>query len=156
MQKYLIPVLAAILLLAGGAVGVMKWMQIGFFAPEESADEATPTPRQQRNAPRYVDLDSINVVIIQDSRPRSVVQIAVKLEVASDKDAEAVRNKMIRLTNALVTDLHDFLPRLLREVVHIDIDLLGNRIQYVADKTLGKGLVKQVLIQSVHDSGGKA
>jgi flagellar basal body-associated protein FliL len=102
-----------------------------------------------------VDLDQINVAIIQNERPRSVVQITVKLEVANEKDAAAVQKRMVRLTSALITDLHDFLPRLLREVDHIELDLLRDRMQYVADKTLGKGLVKQVLIQSVHDSGGK-
>ena len=154
MQKFIVPALAVIFLLAGGGIGLMKWMQLGPFAPEEVAGEEAPAPRRGEQ-PRYLDLDPINVVIIQDARPRSVVQISAKLEVANEKDAEAVRKRMIRLTSALVTDLHDFLPRLLREVDHIDLDLLRDRIQYVADKTLGKGLVRQVLIQSVHDSEGK-
>lgn len=153
MQRLIVPALAVILLLAGGSVGVMKWMQLGPFAPEEVAGEETPAPRKSAQ-PRYVDIDPINVAVIQNNRPRSVVQITVKLEVASEKDANAIQKKMIRLTNALVTDLHDFLPRLLREVDYIELDLLRDRMQFVADKTLGKGLVKQVLIQSVHDSGG--
>ncbi len=154
MQKLVVPALAVILLLAGGSVGVMKWMQLGPFAPEEVAgEEETPAPRKGAQ-PRYVDIDPVNVAVIQNNRPRSIVQITVKLEVASEKDAAAVQKRMIRLTNALVTDLHDFLPRLLREVDHIELDLLRDRMQFVADKTLGKGLVKQVLIQSVHDSGG--
>ena len=155
MQKLLVPALAVILLLAGGTVGLMKWMQFGFFAPEEVAGEEAPTSRR-RDAPRYVDIEPINVVVLQYNRPRSIVQITAKLEVASDKDAAAVQKRMIRLTSALITDLHDFLPRLLRETDHIDIDLLKDRIQYVADKTFGKGLVRQVLIQSVHDSDGKS
>jgi flagellar basal body-associated protein FliL len=154
MQKLIVPALAVILLLAGGSVGVMKWMQLGFFAPEEVAGEEAPAPRRSAQ-PRFVDIDPINVAIIQNNRPQSVIQIAVKLEVANEKDANAIQKQMIRLTNALVTDLHDFLPRLLREVDYIELDLLKDRMQYVADKTLGKGLVKQVLIQSVHDSGGK-
>lgn len=155
MQKFIVPALAVILLLAGGTVGVMKWMQLGLFAPEEIAgEEKAPAPRRGE-APRYLDLDPINVVVIQDTRLKTVVQISAKLEVASEKDAEAIRRRMIRLTNAMIFDLHDFLPRLLREVEHIEIGILQERMQYVADKTLGKGLVKQVLIQSVHDSAGK-
>jgi flagellar basal body-associated protein FliL len=155
MQKILVPALAVIFLLAGGTVGVMKWMQLGPFAPEEVAGEEAPAPRRSTAQPRYVDIDPINIAVIQNNRPQSVIQIAAKLEVSGDKDAAAVQQRMIRLTNALITDLHDFLPRLLREVDHIELDLLRDRMQYVADKTLGKGLVKQVLIQSVHDSGGK-
>ena len=154
MQKLLVPALAVILLLAGGGIGIMKWMQLGPFAPEEVAGEEAPAPRRGVQ-PRFLDIDPINVAVIQNNRPQSVIQIAVKLEVANEKDAAVIQKQMIRLTNALVTDLHDFLPRLLREVDHIELDLLKDRIQYVADKTLGKGLVKQVLIQSVHDSGGK-
>ncbi|MEK7244569.1 MAG: hypothetical protein AAB223_00945 [Pseudomonadota bacterium] len=156
MQKLLMPAFAVIVLLAGATVGVMKWMQLGPFAPEEVAGEEAPAAPRQREAPRYVDIDPVNIVVLQNNRPRSIVQISAKLEVASEKDAAAVKKLMIRLTNALVTDLHDFLPRLLRESDRIEIDLLKDRIQYVADKTYGKGLVRQVLIQSVHDSDGKS
>lgn len=156
MQKFLVPVIAFLLLLAGGTVGFMKWMQLGPFAPEEVAGEETPVAPRKRDQPRYVDIEPVNVVVIMNDRPRSIIQISAKLEVADDKSAEAVRKRMVRLTNALITDLHDFLPRLLREVDHIELDLLSERIQYVADKTYGKGIVRQVLIQSVHDSGGKS
>ena len=156
MQKLIVPALAVIFLLAGGTIGVMKWMQLGPFAPEEVAGEETPAAPRRREAPRYVDIDPINVAVLQNNRPRSVVQITVKLEVASEKDSAIVQKRLIQLTSALITDLHDFLPRLLREVDQIELDLLRDRIQYVADKTLGKGLVRQVLIQSVHDSDGKS
>ncbi|MSO85139.1 MAG: hypothetical protein EXR02_02900 [Rhodospirillales bacterium] len=156
MQKLLVPGLAVIFLLAGGTVGVLKWMELGPFAPEEIAGAEAPVASRRREAPRYMDIDPINVVVLQNNRPRSIVQITVKLEVASEKDSAIIQKRLIRLTSALITDLHDFLPRLLREVDQIEIDLLKDRIQYVADKTLGKGLVRQVLIQSVHDSDGKS
>ncbi len=156
MKKLLVPVFAFLLLLAGGTVGFMKWMQLGPFAEEQVEGEEAPAQPSKREQPRYVDMEPVNVVVIINDRPRSIIQISAKLEVADDKSADAVRRKMVRLTNALITDLHDFLPRLLREVDHIELELLSERIQYVADKTYGKGIVRQVLIQSVHDSGGKS
>jgi hypothetical protein len=130
----------------------MKWLQLGPFAPEEVAQEGAPEPRK-REPPRYVDVEPLNIAVIRNERSQAVVQISAKLEVANEKDAMQIHKRMAKLTNAFVTDLHDFLPRLLREVDHIDLDLLKDRMQYVADKTFGKGLVKQIQIQSVHDGG---
>ena len=152
MNRYILPGLAVILTLAGGSVGVMKWLQLGPFAPDDVAQESAPGPLK-REPPRYVDADPLNITVIQTGRPRAIVQISVKLEVANEKAALHIARRMAKLTNAFVTDLHDFLPRLLRDVDHIDIDLLKDRMQFVADQTLGKGLVKQIQIQSVHDSG---
>ncbi len=152
MGRFILPGLAVILTLAGGGVGVMKWLQLGPFAPEEITQEGTSAPRK-REPPRYVDVEPLNITLIQNERPRAAIQISAKLEVADEKAAMIVHKRMARLTHAFVTDLYDFLPRLLREVDHIDLDLLKDRMQYVADKTLGKGLVRQVQIQSVHDGG---
>ena len=156
MKNLIVPVLAFLLLLAGGSVGFMKWMHLGPFAVEPEEGEEAPAQPRKREQPRYVDMDPVNVGLIVGDRPRGVLQISAKLEVANDKDAAEVRKKMSRLTSALITDLHDFLPRVLRDVEHIELDLLSERIQYVADKTYGRGIVRQVLIQSVHDSGGKS
>jgi flagellar basal body-associated protein FliL len=155
MKRFILPGLAVVLTLAGGSVGVMKWMQLGPFAPEEVAGEGA-TASRKREPPRYIDAEPLNISVIMNERPRAVVQITAKLEVANDKDAATVHRRMVRLTNAFVTDLHDFLPRVLRETDHIDLDLLKDRMQLVADKTFGKGLIKQVLIQSVHDGGSKS
>ncbi len=156
MQRLILSVFAVVLMFSGGTIGVMKWMQIGLFAPPPAEEGATPAPaRKSGQAPRFVDADPLNVTIIQGNRPRTVLQISVKLEVASDDDASLVRRQMVRYTDAALRDMHDFLPRLLREVDRIEIGLLKDRLQLIADKTFGKGKVKQVLIQSVHDTSGK-
>jgi flagellar basal body-associated protein FliL len=156
MKRFILPGLAVILSLVGGGVGVMKWMQLGPFAPEEIAESSTPAESRKREPPRYVDVEPLNIALIMNERPRAIIQISAKLEVENDKAAMQVHKKMTKLTSALVVDLHDFLPRVLREADHIDLDLLKERMQYVADKTFGQGLIKQVLIQSVHDGGGKS
>lgn len=153
MKRFILPGLAVILTLVGGSVGVLKWLQLGPFSPEEVAQEGTPSPRK-REPVRYVDIEPLNIALIQNTtRPRGIVQISAKLEVANEKDAAIVNKRMAKLTSAFITDLHDFLPRLLRDVEYIDLDLLKDRMQYVADKTVGEGLVKQIQIQSVHDGG---
>ena len=142
-------------MLSGGTIGVMKWLELGPFAPPPAVEgEPAPKPRSEQ-PPRFVDADPINVAVIEGNRPRTVLQISVKLEVANEDDASFVQRRMVRFTDAALRDLHDFLPRLLREVDRIEVSLLKDRLQLTADKIFGKGKVKQVLIQSVHDTSGK-
>ncbi len=155
MKRFILPGLAVILSLAGGGVGVMKWMKLGPFAPEQVAQESAPDTRKREPA-RYVDAEPLNIALIMNDRPRAVVQITAKLEVENEKAAMQVHKRMTKLTSAFIVDLHDFLPRVLREAEHIDLDLLKERMQYVADKTLGEGAIKQILILSVHDTGSKS
>lgn len=150
-------VFAVVLMFSGGTIGVMKWMQIGLFAPppaEEGEEPVTPK-RKAGHVPRFVDAEPLNITVIEGNRPRTILQISLKLEVDSEDDSTFVRRQMVRFTDAALRDLHDFIPRLLREVDRIEISLLKDRLQLIADKVYGKGKVKQILIQSVHDSSGK-
>lgn len=157
MKKLILTVFAAVLMFSGGTIGVMKWMEIGFFEPPPPAEgEETPTPKPRSGArTRFVDVEPLNVTVIEGNRPRTILQISLKLEVATEKDAVFVQRRMVRFSDAALRDLYDFLPRLLREVDRIEIALLKDRLQLIADKTFGKGMVKEVLIQSVHDTSGK-
>lgn len=156
MKKLILTVFAVVLMFSGGTIGVMKWMELGPFAPPPAEGEEAPAPRPKSGAPaRFVDAEPLNVTVIEGNRPRTVLQISIKLEVATEKDASFVQRRMVRFTDAALRDLYDFLPRLLREVDRIEISLLKDRLQLIADKTFGKGIVKEVLIQSVHDTSGK-
>ena len=46
MKKLILTVFAVVLMFSGGTIGVMKWMEIGFFEPPPPAEgEETPTPK---------------------------------------------------------------------------------------------------------------
>ena len=53
------------------------------------------------------------------------------------------------LTDAYVRDLHSFLPRLLRSEERIDVLIIKQRLQFIGNKVAGKGLIDNVLVQSV-------
>jgi hypothetical protein len=55
--KKLLIAIAAILILAGGAVAAMKWLQIGPFASTEMATEAKEEPEEDKEDSIFVDLD---------------------------------------------------------------------------------------------------
>lgn len=157
MKKLIVMAVPVVLILSSGVIGVMKWMEIGFFKPPPPAEgEETPASKPKSGAPaRFVDVDPLNVTVIEGNRLRTVLQISLKLEVATEKDSIFVQRRMVRFSDAALRDLYDFLPRLLREVDRIEIALLKDRLQLIADKIFGKGMVKGVLIQSVHDTSGK-
>ena len=59
------------------------------------------------------------------------------------------------MSNAFYKDLYAFIPRLLREDDRINVLILRKRMQLIADKVAGPGIVDGILIQSVTDSRTK-
>ena len=55
------------------------------------------------------------------------------------------------LTDAYIRDLHSFLPRLLRSKERIDVLIIKQRLQFIGNKVAGKGLIDNVLVQSIID-----
>ena len=61
-MRMVMMIFALLLLIGGGTLSVMKWLEIGPFAPEdEMAEEVVPVL-----PPRFLDMDPIIVPLIQD------------------------------------------------------------------------------------------
>lgn len=152
-MKKLVIAMAVILMLAGASVSVMKWMNVGPFAKKGTVAEApAPKPAIQ---PRFVDMEPLVVSVFDGDKLAANIQIGIKLETLSDANASAIQKKMPKISDAFLRDLHDFLPRLMRQSDRIDVVVLKDRLKGVADKVMGKNVISGVLIQSVHNSPAK-
>ena len=144
-------IFALLLLIGGGALSVMKWLEIGPFAPEDTmAEKVVPVL-----PPRFLDMDPIIVPLIQDGGVAATVQISLKLETRGDENATAIKRAMPKLKNAFIQDMYTFLPRLLKDQERLDAYVLKKRFQLIADQVFQPpGTVSDVLIQSVTDQPG--
>jgi hypothetical protein len=155
MSKILFIAIAAAILIVAIAVGFLKFMEIGPFAPLPPATAEMTKPGDQPPAPpRFLSMDPFVIPIIQNDEVAVVIQIQVQLETSSGNESE-VRRLMPKLYDAFLRDLNGYLPRLIRSDGQPDANKIRSRMFVIGERTIGKGLIDNVLIQSVIDQPGR-
>jgi flagellar basal body-associated protein FliL len=155
MPKLLIIIVAGFLMFAGATVSIMQQMELGPFAPDEDAaagqpGAATRPPSKTQEPPKFVTMDPLVVPVIQGNRVAATIQIQLQLETSEDK-MTLLKKMMPRLKDAYIRDLHNYIPRLLRGKKELDLAMLKQRLVIIGERAIGKGLMSDVLIQSVLD-----
>lgn len=151
MAKILVTAVAAIIIIVAGGIGVMKFLQWGPFAPPPAHDAATKAPVEMPpKPPQFVSMDPLVVPVIQNDEVVATVQIQVQLETKSENEDE-VRRLLPKVADAYLRDLNGYLPRLIRSDGQIDANKIRSRLFVIAERTVGKGLIENVLIQSMMD-----
>ena len=146
-MKKLLLIFGLLVMLCGGTVSALKFLKLGPFQGEEVVEEK---PEEQVEATiLFVDMEPLAIPIFQGNRVAATVQIEVKLVTNSKDNVERIKQIMPIITNAFVRDLHSFMPRLLKAEERIDVLIIKQRLQLISNKVAGKGLIKNVLVQSV-------
>ena len=138
-----------LLMLIGGTAGALKFLELGPFKPKKGTISKKVIQKQELDTAIFIDMDPLAIPIFQGNKVAATVQILVKLETNSEDNAEIIRDRMPVITDAFVRDLHSFMPRLLKAKERVDVLIIKQRLKMVADKVAGKGLIQNVLVQSV-------
>lgn len=149
MKKFLI-VLASLLMICGSLSSTMKYMELGPFASANPVVKKVQEEEVFKSI--FIDMEPILIPIFKGNAPVAKIQIQIKLETKSKDSAIKIQRMMPRISNAFVQDLHGFMPRLLKERERIDVFVLKQRLKLIADRKFGKGLIQDVLVQSVVDT----
>ena len=148
-MKKLLLIFGLLVMLCGGTVSALKFLKLGPFQGEEVVEEK---PEEQVEATiLFVDMEPLAIPVFQGNRVAATVQIEVKLVTNGKDNVERIKQIMPVITNAFVLDLHSFMPRLLKAEERIDVLIIKQRLQLISNKVAGKGLIKNVLVQSVID-----
>ena len=148
-MKKLLLIFGLVVMLCGATVSALKFLKLGPFQGEEVVEEK---PEEQAEATiLFVDMEPLAIPIFRGNRVAATVQIEVKLVTNGKDNVERIKQIMPVITNAFVRDLHSFMPRLLKAEERIDVLIIKQRLQLISNKVVGKGLIKNVLVQSVID-----
>jgi hypothetical protein len=145
---------AIMLMLAGAAIGTLKWLGIGPFG-DGGPVEAAATGTTAGDTLRFVALDVLVIPIFQGEKVAATVQIQLKLEATNLENASEIARLLPRLNDAFLRDLYGFIPRHLRKKERLDLALIKDRLQMVGDKVAGPGVIKSVLVQAVLENPGR-
>ena len=153
MGRIIIIAVAIAVMIAGGAVGIMKQLEIGFFAKDENAvvEEAPKDPNANR--PRFVSVDPLVISVFSGDQLVTTIQIEVKLETNGPENVEKLTKIEPRINNAFLQEMSSYIPRIMakNEGMPLNVTLVKNRLKLVADRVAGEGIVNRVLVQSVLD-----
>ena len=152
MVRVVTIVVAVILMIVGGAVGIMKQLEWGPFAPDNGVTSETAAA-DPAEPPRFLDMDPLVIPLFAGDTVAGRVQIQIKLETKGAENEEYLTRVMPRLSDAFLRELYAYLPRVIRKQGNIDVILIKRRLQLVADKTAGEGRIDNILIQSVTEAG---
>lgn len=160
-MKKLVIVFAIFLMLAGGTVSLLKYLNVGPFektAEEIAADEAAAAAGDSEQAAkssffeaklRYVEMDPIQVPVFQNDGVANTIMIHYKIEVTSLDNERMVAKSKRQIGDALMKDFAYYIPRTLRNNKTLDVTLIKFRILMISDKLMGKGVVNDALIQAM-------
>jgi flagellar basal body-associated protein FliL len=140
---------AIILMIAGAAVGVMKQLQWGPFAPQAEQAAVPESPVEQ---PRFIDMDPLVIPIFAEDRVVAAIQIQLKLETTGAANESHLNRIKPRLSDAFLRELYSFIPRLVQKGGQLDVLAIKRRLQMIADNVAGPGRINSVLVQSVSDA----
>lgn len=155
-MKKLVIAIAILIMLAGGTVSILRYLEIGPFektAAEVAAAAANPEAEKAKSffekRPRYIEMDPIQVPVFQDNGVAGTIMINYKLEVMTLDDERLVAKSKRQVGDALIKDFSYYIPRTLRNNKTLDVTLIKYRIIMVSERLLGKGKVSDALIQSM-------
>lgn len=146
MSRILIMVVAGFIVLAGGAITIMQQLEMGPFAPKPEA--SAPAATTKVDPVRFVSMEPLNVPIIVNDRVVSTIQIEIQFETTQSRE-QGLTKQMPKLTDAFVTDLRSYVPRILRDKNDVDTEILKKRLAIIGERAIGKGVFDAVLIQSI-------
>jgi flagellar basal body-associated protein FliL len=154
-MKKLIIAVVLVLVIGGGAVGVLMWLEIGPFAKQPAADAGEGTASKEvalKAPPKFIDVSPLIIPIFQGDKVAGTIDILIKLEAESDENVSTIKHLMPRLNDGFLRALYTLIPQLLKTEQRIDVDTVKRRLMSVGEQVAGRGVIANVLIQSMNDS----
>lgn len=147
-------IVVAFLLMLGAVIGGLYFWGIDPLARLEAmmgigppADPAAESAVGSKK-PAYVDFGLLMVPIIQDRELKGRAEMIVRLQVSDDNKVR-VAQELPRLQHAYLQDMLGFLPLHLRESGDVRTAVISQRLVRVAEKTIGPGMVVDVVIEQI-------
>ena len=146
--KKIVIIFAVLLMLTGGTISVLKWLQVGPFSDSvEVEEEITPI-----EPPVTIKMDKLSIPIFSENSIAATILVELKVEAIGLENQEMITKLLPRLSDAFFKDLYIFIPRLIRRKTKITTRVLAERMQKVADKVFGPDVLHKVIIVKVTDS----
>ena len=125
---------------AGGAV----WY---FFTQADAPIEGQEEEKASLEALEFVDIENLSIPVIREGRVDRYITISVSLEMRDQDSKELGDEAFPRLKDAVFSQLYSYFSMQQSGQSGINIAQVKARLLWAAERAIGKGHVRQVIIQ---------
>ena len=147
--KILMIVGAIVILLGGGATYYLMVNKMGPFA--DPVPEVTLAPGVEP-PPRVVPMEVLAVPVIVGDNVTAIIQIQVELQTKTAEGEGKLQTLLTRLNSAFLSDMHTFIPRLMKNQPRLEPTIVAQRLKLIGDRTIGEGILSGVEVKQIADS----
>lgn len=142
MKKFIIIFAVLVLLLGGaGAAAYLGYIPLDFGADATAQADDAPTER--------IEMDPFTMPVIRAGALKGEVTLSISLEVRPGAEKFRVWRFQRELRDAYIMDLHALLSLNLDGTGFLESEFIRKRLQGIADKIIGRGFVRSVLVYKV-------
>lgn len=118
---------------------------------KEQEGSSSSSEKEEDSIKILIDMDPLSIPVFQGNKVAATVQINVKLVTNDEKKAERIKKIIPIIADAFISDLHGFMPRLLKDKKKIDYTIIKQRLQLISNKVAGKGTISNIIAKSVNE-----
>jgi flagellar protein FliL len=128
---------------------ILGLLLLAALRPGQAADRETGGKEALPGAPVFVDLQPIVLPVIEGNAVTREVGAVFTIELAEGRSADDVRPRRRELIDAFITELHRTYDARSSANRVVDEAALKQRLKLAADRVLGAGAVRTVLIRQL-------
>jgi flagellar basal body-associated protein FliL len=155
-MKLVIIIVLVVVLLAGGGAAFFYLQGQEAETPEDQKTAETETQVKVSADPIYLDVKNLVIPIIRNREIQKYVLFRITLEMRDENTKDEVRAVFPRLKDAFIKDLFDYYAYRSPGAGGINVNAVRRRLKRASDKTVGKGKVKNVLIQGAFERAAQS
>ena len=135
---------------AGGAIWYF------FMQADAPIEDQTGENKSSLEESEFVDIENLSIPVIREGRVDRYILISVSLEMR-DQDSKALGDEAFpRLKDAVFSQLYSYFSVQQSGQSGINVAQVKARLLWAAERAIGKGHVRQVIIQGAYERKGSS
>ena len=145
-------IIIAILVIAGAGGAIWYF----FMQADAPIEDQTGENKSSLEESEFVDIENLSIPVIREGRVDRYILISVSLEMR-DQDSKALGDEAFpRLKDAVFSQLYSYFSVQQSGQSGINVAQVKARLLWAAERAIGKGHVRQVIIQGAYERKGSS
>ena len=143
-------IIIAIFVIAGAGGAIWYF----FMQADAPIEDQTGENKSSLEESEFVDIENLSIPVIREGRVDRYILISVSLEMR-DQDSKALGDEAFpRLKDAVFSQLYSYFSVQQSGQSGINVAQVKERLLWAAERAIGKGHVRQVIIQGAYERKG--
>ena len=145
-------IIIAIFVIAGAGGAIWYF----FMQADAPIEDQTGENKSSFEESEFVDIENLSIPVIREGRVDRYILISVSLEMR-DQDSKALGDEAFpRLKDAVFSQLYSYFSVQQSGQSGINVAQVKERLLWAAERAIGKGHVRQVIIQGAYERKGSS